>query len=39
MKYEAEICYERVVYNADFNYATEIRINYQNPSYLMMSSF
>ena len=32
MKYEAEICYVEVACDADFNYATEIPINYQNRS-------
>ena len=39
MKYRADICYEEVGYDADFDYATEIRINCQNQSYLMTSSF
>ena len=39
MKYDPEICYVEVVYDADFDYATEIRINCQNLSYLMTPSF
>ena len=39
MNYETEICYVEVAYDADFDYATEIRINLQNRSYLMTSSF
>ena len=35
MNYEAEICSVEVAYDADFEYATEIRINCQNQSYLM----
>ena len=39
MKYEAEICYVEVAYDADFGYGIEIRINCENRSNLMMSSF
>ena len=30
MKYEAEIWYLKVIYDADFNYGIEILINWQN---------
>ena len=33
MKYGAETCYVEAAYDADFDYATEIRINCQNRSY------
>ena len=39
MKYEVEICYEEVAYDANFSYGIEIRINFQNRSKLMTSSF
>ena len=39
MRYEAEICYVEIAYDADFDYGIEIRINCQNRSNLMTSSF
>ena len=39
MKYDAEICYAEVAYDADFTYGIEIRINCQNRSNVMTSSF
>ena len=39
MKYEAEICHVKVAYDADFGYGIEIRINCQNQSNSMTSSF
>ena len=39
MKYEAEIWFVEVAYDADFGYGIEIRINCQNRSNVMTSSF
>ena len=39
MKCEAEICCVEVAYDADFCYGIEIRINCQNWSNLVTSSF
>ena len=37
IKYESEICYLGMGYDADFGYGIETRINCQNRSNLMMS--
>ena len=39
MKYEAEIRYEEVAYDANFSYGIQIGNNYKNRSKLMTSSF
>ena len=39
MKYEGEMCYIEVIYDADFDCCIEIYISRQNLSKLMMLSF
>ena len=39
IKYDAEVCYVEVAYDAYFTYGIEIRINWQNRSNLITSSF
>ena len=39
MKYEAEIRYEEVAYNANFSYGIQIGNKFENRSKLMMSTF
>ena len=39
MKYEAEICYKEVAYDANFSYGIQIGNNFENYSKLLTSSF
>ena len=39
MKYEVEIRYEEVAYDANFSFGIQIGNNFENQSKLMMSSF